>query len=573
LPTSSRVRAGPPIVVPHHIRNPRAGIALLVLSLIAAVSVAGEYLTGGHARLWFANSGWTVSALVAVLGVGTAWHRSAGTDRPGWTLLLAGCVAWLIGQLFWNAYGVTSYPQSPNPADICWLAFGLAAAAGVHRLCRGPTRSRAVPLLEVTPLIVAAGALIVALLADSIHASRLSGLGQATALAYPILSVSAVLVMMQALLAGGLDLRKNRGIVVVLAGLALEATGLTLWSPQLLTATYAVGADALDALWSVGLILIGVGAWASAPAVTRPQAEPVSRRWDGALPALTFVILAGVHTVSSTNGGGADLALSIGLWIMGMTLIAHATILRRHQAALFTQLHAREQELSEANTLLRQQSRTDPLTGLANRLRLREDLADLEAQHKRYGHGYCLVLIDLDRFKQYNDDHGHLAGDLVLARIADMLNRTMRATDRAYRYGGEELLLVLRGQDLNAGFMLAERNRGELHSQALPHSLNTPHGVVTLSAGVATAQPGETPKQVLHRADQALYEAKAMGRNHTAVATPATAPGNPAAALTPSWSSRPGSAEGDGAGRDVPVTGGERERVAPGNQPPANVEH
>ncbi len=506
---------------------------LLVLSLIAAASVAGEYLTSGQAQLWCANSGWTVSALVAVVGVGCARHRSADSDRSGWTLLLAGCVAWLVGQLFWNAYGVTSFPPSPNPADICWLAFGLAAAAGVHRLCRGPARSLAVPLLEVTPLIVAAGALIVALLAGSVHASPLSGPGQTTALAYPILSVSAVLVMMQAVLAGGLDLRKNRGLIAVLAGLALEAAGFVLWSPQLLTATYVVGAGILDALWSVGLILIGVGAWASAPAVMRPRAEPVSRLWDGALPALTFVILAGVRTVFSTSSG-RDLALSIGLWIMGMTLIAHAMILRRHQAALFTQLHAREQELSEANTLLRQQSRTDPLTGLANRLRLREDLDDLEAHHKRYGHGYCLVLIDLDRFKEYNDDHGHLAGDLVLARVADMLNTMMRATDRAYRYGGEELLLVLRGQDLNAGFALAERNRSELHGQSLPHSLNTPHGVVTFSAGVAAAQPGETPKQVLHRADRALYEAKARGRNHTAVAIPTTTPGDPAAALTPS---------------------------------------
>lgn len=227
-----------------------------------------------------------------------------------------------------------------------------------------------------------------------------------------------------------------------------------------------------------------------------------------------------------------ETVLSLGVSTVGVTLIGHALVLRRRHAALVGQLHEREQELQETNTLLRQQSRTDALTGLANRLRLREDFADLDAQAKRYGQGYCLVLIDLDHFKQYNDDHGHQAGDLVLARVANMIDENMRASDRAYRYGGEELLLLLRDQELEAGHALAERHRMKLRRQALPHALNPPHGVVTLSAGVAAAQPGETPEQVLHRADQALYEAKALGRHQTAIATPTATPSRPPATPT-----------------------------------------
>jgi diguanylate cyclase (GGDEF)-like protein len=211
-------------------------------------------------------------------------------------------------------------------------------------------------------------------------------------------------------------------------------------------------------------------------------------------------------------------------------------VLRRHQAGLFAQLHTREREVREANTLLNaandllsQQSRTDPLTGLANRLRLREDFADLASRTKRYDTGYCLVLIDVDRFKDYNDDHGHQAGDVVLAQIAEMVNETVCASDRAYRYGGEELLLVLRDQDVDAGLGLAERHRAQVQLAALPHFLNRPHGVVTLSAGVAASAPGETPEQVLHRADDALYEAKALGRNRIASADAVTAPRPPAA--------------------------------------------
>ena len=96
----------------------------------------------------------------------------------------------------------------------------------------------------------------------------------------------------------------------------------------------------------------------------------------------------------------------------------------------------------------------------------------------------------------------------------------MRASDRVYRYGGEELLLLLRDQDLPAGVAVAERYRTQLHGQSLPHIQNPPHAVVTLSAGVAAARTGETPEQVLHRADDALYEAKALGRNRVAAAVP-----------------------------------------------------
>jgi diguanylate cyclase (GGDEF)-like protein len=503
---------------------------LFVLALLALAGVVGEYVVSGGARLWFADCGWTASAVAAVIGVTVATRRSAGREWGGWLLLLGGCVSWLVGQLFWDLFSATSFPGSPNVADICWLAFAVLAAAGMHRLCRGPSRSLGVSVLELAPLIVAISALLVAVLTSDLRSSRLSVAGQLTSLAYPIFYVSAALVTLQAVIAGALELRRNHGLLAVLAGLTLAAIGSILWAPQLLTGTYVVGSDGLDALWSIGMILIGLGAWAVEPTPARAD-QPISRHRDGVLPALTFVILAAVQTAINAGDGGADLALSVGIAVVGFTLIAHAFFLRRHQAGLFTQLHARERELRDANRLLNevndllsQQSRTDPLTGLANRLRLREDFAELAARAKRYHEGYCVVLIDLDHFKAYNDDHGHQAGDLVLAQIADRLIETMREGDRAYRYGGEELLLVLRGQSLDAALSVAERHRAHVERAALPHALNAPHGVVTLSAGVAAAEPGETPEHVLHRADKALYQAKALGRNRVDVSDPATTP-------------------------------------------------
>jgi diguanylate cyclase (GGDEF)-like protein len=283
----------------------------------------------------------------------------------------------------------------------------------------------------------------------------------------------------------------------------------------------------VDALWSVGLILVGAGAWAAGPSIALPAVEQTRRRRGGLLPALTFMILAGVEVAFNASDGGADLVLGVGLSIIGVTLIAHAWVLQRHEALLFAKLRERESDLAEANRRLGEESRRDPLTGLGNRLRLGEDFADLAALAKRYGQGFCLVLIDLDRFKDYNDEQGHQAGDRVLRHVGALLKENGREVDLAYRYGGEELLLILRHQGSDAGQVLAERRRVQLQDAALPHPHNVPHGVVTFSAGVAAARDGEMPEQVLRRADAALYDAKAQGRNRVAVAAPAAPSGAP----------------------------------------------
>jgi len=365
---------------------------------------------------------------------------------------------WLVGQGFYDLYAATSFPSSPNLADLCWLGFATLGAAGVHRLWRGEWRLTRSSALELIPLIVAVIALIISLLESNISTSRLSGLEQATAVAYPILYVSAVMVILQAAFTGALDLRQNRAMAVVLGGMIFNAVGFILWSSQLLAGSYLVGANAVDGLWSAGMILVGTGAWAArAPQATIRGSAPVRQRQGGFLPAMTFVVVAGVQ--SAPNAGDVeDVVLGGSVLIIGMTLIAHAWVLRRRQDELLTRLHERERELREVNRRLAEESRRDALTGLANRLCLDEDFAELAALAKRHGAGFCLVLIDLDRFKDYNDGYGHQAGDHVLRRVAGLLDQTARAYERAYRHGGEELILLLRDQDSQAGQILAERS-------------------------------------------------------------------------------------------------------------------
>jgi diguanylate cyclase (GGDEF)-like protein len=498
-------------------RHRRVGVVLGVLTALALAGGIAEYLAPAGERQWLADAGWTCGALIAVIGVASATFRSARRDRAGWTMLLAACLSYLVAQVFWDIGGLTSIP-----AQACWLGFAVMGAAGIHRLGLGAWGSRLVSWLEIAPLIAAVCALMTGLLWVDVQASSAPDIALITAFAAPVLYGAAVLVMLQSVLCGALDVRRNPGIAAVMAGVFLEAVAFVLWSPNLLAQTYTVGTGAADALWSVGLLFVGFGAWAARPPVAIADASTVSRRRGGALPALSFVTLLGTQAVfvAAEKPAGPTLALIAGALVVGTTGFARLMVLRREQAGLLAQLRERERELEDANDRLSAESRRDSLTGLGNRLLLREHFAELAARAGRRGDGYSIVLLDLDAFKPYNDILGHQAGDEALRQVAARLQEHARAEDRLYRYGGEEMLLVLPEQDLEAGHAVAERHRANIERAALPHPRNPPAGVVTFSGGVAAAQTGETPGQVLRRADKALYEAKAHGRNQIAAADP-----------------------------------------------------
>jgi diguanylate cyclase (GGDEF)-like protein len=178
-------------------------------------------------------------------------------------------------------------------------------------------------------------------------------------------------------------------------------------------------------------------------------------------------------------------------------------------AARVTALHRR----------LHRDARQDALTGLGNRHRLAEDLAAMQARAERYGHRWCVALLDLDHFKGYNDSVGHLEGDAMLRRVSSALSATVRGGDTVYRYGGEEFLVLLPEQTLETAALAAERLRAAVEALAVPHPAG---GTVTISAGVAgPGEGGEPADELVRRADAALYAAKAAGRNRVEVERPA----------------------------------------------------
>jgi diguanylate cyclase (GGDEF)-like protein len=201
------------------------------------------------------------------------------------------------------------------------------------------------------------------------------------------------------------------------------------------------------------------------------------------------------------------------------------------QKALIDTLRSSEQRLEEhvaertlalekANRRLKALSRTDGLTGIANRRRFDEVLASEWARSQRSGEPLALAMLDIDWFKAYNDHYGHLAGDDCLRSVAAVLsNCAARHTDLVARYGGEEFAIVAPGTTAAQMQALALEIQQSLAALALAHP-TSPSGCVTLCAGVAAAvaTPGTTPDSLVAAADQALYQAKATGRNRVVLA-------------------------------------------------------
>jgi two-component system chemotaxis response regulator CheY len=185
---------------------------------------------------------------------------------------------------------------------------------------------------------------------------------------------------------------------------------------------------------------------------------------------------------------------------------------------LYRELTNQQVELERLNSQLFRQARIDGLTQVGNRLKMREDLDIIFARVAEQGETFCAVMCDVDHFKLYNDEYGHLQGDEVLRKVASTLVQGCRPNDEVYRYGGEEFLLVMPAQSVETACAVAERHRARIEQLAIPN-IASPGTIVTISAGVAamtTTRP--SIKEWLEDADGALYRAKQLGRNRVVVA-------------------------------------------------------
>ena len=153
----------------------------------------------------------------------------------------------------------------------------------------------------------------------------------------------------------------------------------------------------------------------------------------------------------------------------------------------------------------------DPLTGAGNRIALDNALHRECQLAERYAQSVSILVLDIDFFKLINDNYGHAVGDQVLQQVAHSIRAHTRETDMTFRYGGEEFVVVLSKTDLQGASLIAERVRQQIEQQAF----KTQAGEIklTVSIGAGTLHERDSIKQLFNRADEALYQAKATGRN------------------------------------------------------------
>lgn len=161
--------------------------------------------------------------------------------------------------------------------------------------------------------------------------------------------------------------------------------------------------------------------------------------------------------------------------------------------------------------MARQEKAVDSLTRVFNRGYFDERIKEAVAQFKRTGESCCLIMLDIDSFKDFNDTYGHQAGDQVLAKIAEIIKESVRASDTVARYGGEEFALILYRARLKNAMKMAEniRKNVRLHEFVVLDKVIR----VTVSMGVTEFTPADEPKDIIERADKGLYEAKREGRD------------------------------------------------------------
>jgi diguanylate cyclase (GGDEF)-like protein len=345
--------------------------------------------------------------------------------------------------------------------------------------------------------------------------------------------------------------RLHRGMSLLLAGTALATllgvSGRWPWAQSLLAG--------VGLLVCVAFVGAGIAAWRQGYAPARVYLAACGALIVGVVALIfayfgvlgrTFVTLYGVQI-----GSAAEVVL------LAFALGDRINRLRRekedaqgrYQSSLEEEVRERTEDLAqekgrlevarqdaeavnlrlrEANERLAWLSRRDELTGLANRRHLEMVLDGEWRRSARTAQPVAVILIDVDRFKDYNDEFGHLAGDRCLQAVADSLAEgCQRGGDLAARYGGEEFLIVLPGADRDAASVIAERLRAAVEALRIPHASASPLPFVTVSAGVGSIRPrdGLSSAILLAAADAALYAAKRQGRNRV-VAGPG-APGAP----------------------------------------------
>ncbi|MDW5595756.1 diguanylate cyclase [Conexibacter stalactiti] len=455
----------------------RVLLAATVAGLAALVAHALLPDDGEVAHILFDHALYLSLELAGVLAC-VARAVLVAQRRVAWGLIAAAAGCWLAGDVVWTFN--EQAPHYPDVADVFYLAWYPLAAAGIVVLLTG-RRDGEAARLWLDGLIggLALAALATAVLWDElVSANGAEATKTAVELAYPIGDIALVGLVLTAFATQGW--RPSRGWLLLGAGAVTVSIADTAYLVAVATGGYREG-SLISVLWPAALLCCGWAAWQSWP---RPDPQLMLRRELFLFPACFALVALGI----TFYGQLREIPLAASLLALAAMVVAVG------RASANYRVHMRLLALSQ------QEARTDGLTGLANRRALIDDLvaalADGAASSPR-----TLAFFDLDGFKRYNDGFGHVAGDMLLRRLAVALRGAVGAQGTAYRLGGDEFCALLDGTHAPDGPLL-RRCRDALSEHGEGFEVTTSFGVALLPSEAGDAE------RALGVADERMYAQK-----------------------------------------------------------------
>lgn len=430
-------------------------------------------------------------------------------------LILLGPGGFGLGQLVWLVIeNILKQKPFPSVADAIWIPTLLGVFVGLILLPSGNITRTARGRVAFDALVMLASLVTFSwyyVIGPSVLSGEQSLLGKVVGLVYPIVDLLLVFCVLLLGLQSGIQ-RLHRPTLVLAAGLSIVVFTDTLFTYQSLNGSYATG-GLLDLGWPAGWMLTALGV--DSLRQTELQTERSSSRtetrqafWRLLVPYLLLPAV-GVLVIYTARTPG-DERLEPGIFFGGLITI---TLVVLRQLAALLENRALYEQVLEANARLAALATTDGMTGLANHRTFQEQLRHELVRSQLHQHTSGLLLFDVDHFKSFNDQFGHPAGDQVLCSISTLAREEVGARGLVARYGGEEFAVLLPELTLTETAALAESLRRRIEAHPFPHR------AVTVSMGVACFPSDSTDAEgLILAADQALYHAKAHGRNTVAQA-------------------------------------------------------
>jgi len=480
-----------------------AGCAVIVLFALVSTHAGGDTFTSLATNL----SQLIAPALAAMTCWRAARNAQAKSVARGWYLVSLAAVSWLAGQLFWTGYENVLGLEVPSPslADAYFLLAVPFAIAGLYAFPdhHGSTRTRVRNVID--GVILAAGILFISwvlVLSDVVEQGG-SALQQAITIAYPVADIALLTIVF--LLAARPTSVARSAMLLLGAGFAAFAVGDTSFVGSSLDAEPVTTNS--DTMWVAGYLLIAL---AGLRAVGLPEVHDERRARAAGRVALLLPVVPTTGVVATatyqrivTEGAAIDnVEFGVALVLFASMIVRQALVLYENQSLT--------KSLEASLRKVEHQAMHDPLTGLPNRSLLFDRIDMARERMSRTAEPLGVIFCDLDDFKPINDRLGHDAGDRVLAIVANRLQRSLRSSDTAARFGGDEFVLLCeRLRDPDDIHVVLDRVRRSLREPLLLDGVTLE---ITASIGVVVTNDATYKgAELVEASDGLMYAAKEAG--------------------------------------------------------------